>query len=196
MLAPTPLLALLLATSSNGTYTPTFPAVGLIAWIVCYKTRRQEIGGFLMFYYWHLYSGLFISLLMFGMNFESYVPESFVDPKLYHLFLVSVVPLLIVFCIQVFVATVMLSVRTWDMLLLLRNLLVVELIFALFGLAIHVVHFPENVPFDMYNIVLSSAWIAYFFFSKRVAHVFRLKDWGSVADRLYPLKTTQRDKAS
>jgi hypothetical protein len=48
-------------------------------------------------------------------NSESYVPESFSDPQLYHLFLVSVVPLLIVYCGQLIVATMLLSVRTWDM---------------------------------------------------------------------------------
>lgn len=149
-----------------------------------------------MFYYWSLYGGILISLLLFGVSFESYVPESFADPKLYHLFLLSVVPLLVVYCAQAVVATLMLSVRTWDMLKLLRNLIIVELAFALLGLAIDIRQFPDNTFFDGYTIVLSSIWIAYFFFSKRVTHVFKLNDWENVVYRIYPLKVPVKAKVS
>jgi hypothetical protein len=195
MMTPTPLLALFVAASSNSTYTPTFPG-GFIAWIVCYSTRRRAFGGFLMLYYWSLYSGAFVSLLFFWMSFQSYVPESFQDPKLYHLLLLSTVPTLIIFCIEVIVATMLLAVPTWDMLRLLRGLILVQLIFAMLGLAIDLWRFPDSTFFDGYTIVLSSIWLAYFFFSKRVAHVFRIHDWESVVGRIYPMKTPKPVKVN
>jgi hypothetical protein len=188
MFAPLPAIALLLADSSSSTYTPSFPG-GIVAWIVCYSRRKQEIGGFLMFYYWSLYAGILVTLLLFATNLQSYVPESFEDERLYHLFLVSVVPLLIVYSMQVVVASLMLRVRTGDMLRLLRGLLLAELACSLIGVTIDMMHFKDNVPLDAYTIVCSSIWVAYFFTSKRVSHVFALNDWESAVDAFYPPNT-------
>jgi hypothetical protein len=178
-------LALLFAKSGGSSYTPTFPG-GFISWIVCYRARRQQIGGFLMFYYWSLFGGILITLIAFCANFESYVPESFNDPTRYHLFLLSIVPLLLVYTVQAIVGVLLLSVRTWDMLKLLRNLIMAELICALLGLTIDVNHFTDNTFFDVYTIAISSMWIGYFFLSKRVTHVFKLNDWDSFVEQIYP----------
>jgi len=188
MFAPLPAIALLLADSSSSTYTPSFPG-GIVAWIVCYSRRKQAIGGFLMFYYWSLYAGILVTLLLFATNLQSYVPESFEDERLYHLFLVSVVPLLIVYSMQVVVASLMLRVRTGDMLRLLRGLLLAELACSLIGVTIDMMHFKDNVPLDAYTIVCSSIWVAYFFISKRVSHVFGLNDWETAVDAFYPSNT-------
>jgi hypothetical protein len=188
MFAPLPAIAVLLADSSSSAYTPSFPG-GIVAWIVCYSRRKQAIGGFLMFYYWSLYAGILVTLLLFGVNLQSYVPESFEDEKLYHLFLVSVVPLLIVYFLQLVVASLMLRVRSLDMLRLLRGLLLAELACALIGVAIDLAHFQDNVPLDAYTIVCSLIWVAYFFISKRVTHVFGLNDWEAAVDAFYPSDT-------
>jgi hypothetical protein len=188
MLAPLPAIAVLIADSSSSTYTPSFPG-GIVVWIVCYSRRKHAIGGFLMFYYWSLYAGIFVTLLLFGMNLQSYVPESFEDEKLYHLFLLSVVPLLIVYFMQVVVASLMLRVRSWDMLKLLRGLLLAELACALIGVAIDMAHFEDNLPLDAYTVVCTLIWVAYFFISKRVSHVFGLNDWEDAVDTFYPSNT-------
>ena len=108
---------------------------------------------------------------MLAANFESYVPESFADPTRYHLFLLSVVPLLLVYTVPAIIGILLLSVRTWDMLKLLRNLIIAELVCALLGLAVDLTHFTDNIFFDVYTIAASSIWVGYFFFSKRVIHV-------------------------
>jgi hypothetical protein len=187
MTVTTSVLALFAATSASNSYTPSFPG-GFISWIVCYRSRRQEIGGFLMFYYWSLFGGILMTLIMLGANFESYVPESFADPALYHLFLLSVVPLLLVYTVQVITGILLLSVRTWDMLKLLRSLIIAELVCALLGLVVDLARFKDNIFFDVYTIAASSIWVGYFFFSKRVTHVFKLNDWESVVERIYPSK--------
>ena len=126
-----------------------------------------------MFYYWSLFGGILVTLIMLGVNFESYVPESFADPTRYHLFLLSVVPLLLVYTLQVITGILLLSVRTWDMLKLLRSLIIAELACAVLGLAIDLARFTDNVFFDVYTIAASSIWVGYFFFyRKRVTHVF------------------------
>jgi hypothetical protein len=194
MPAPLSVIAVLLADSSSSSYTPSFPG-GIVAWIVCYSRRKQAIGGFLMFYYWSLYAGIFVTLLLFGMNLQSYVPESFEDEKLYHLFLVSVVPLLIVYFMQVIVASLMLRVKSWDMLRLLRGLLLAELACALVGVAIDTAHFEDSLPLDAYTVVCTLIWVAYFFISKRVSHVFRSNDWETAVDTFYPSNTPKQENS-
>ena len=196
MFAPLSDVATFIVGSSNSSYTPSFPGGGILAWLVCYSKRKQAIGGFLMFYYWSLFGGIVVTLLLFGVNFQSYVPESFGDTKLYHLFLVSVVPLLIVYFMQVIVASVMLRVRSWDMLKLLRGLLLAELACALVGVAIDAVHFQANVPLDAYTIICSLVWVVYFFISKRVMHVFGSNDWETAVDAFYPPDTPKGGKRS
>ena len=55
-----PMLALVLA--SNNQYTPTFP-VGIISWIVCNSRKRNEYGGWLLYFYWQLYAGVFMAAI-------------------------------------------------------------------------------------------------------------------------------------
>src|SRR5216683_1719292 len=141
MTVTTSVLALFVATSASSSYTPSFPG-GFISWIVCYRSRRQEVGGFLMFYYWSLFGGILMTLVMLGANFESYVPESFADPTLYHLFLF--------YTVQVITGILLLSVRTWDMLKLLRSLIIAELVCALLGLVVDLARFKDNIFFDVY----------------------------------------------
>jgi hypothetical protein len=117
------------------------------------------------------------------------VPESFEDERLYHLFLVSVVPLLIVYFMQVIVASLMLRVRSLDMLKLLRGLLLAELACALIGVAIDMAHFEDNLPLDAYTVVCTLIWVTYFFISKRVSHVFALNDWETAVNAFYPPNT-------
>jgi hypothetical protein len=193
MLAPLSAITVILADSNSSTYTPSFPGGGIIAWLICYSQRKKPIGGFLMFYYWSLYAGIFVSLLLFGANLQSYVPESFEDEKLYHSFLLSVVPLLIVYFMQVIVASLMLRVRSWGMLKLLRGLLLAELACALIEVAIHMVHFEDNLPLDAYTVVCTMIWVTYFFISKRVSHVFELNDWEIAVDTFYPPNTPKAE---
>jgi hypothetical protein len=181
--------ALLVAagTSSTSTYTPTFPG-GLLAWWICSRRKTQEIGGWLLFYYWQLYSGALMTVIFFVAAFQSYVPESFDDSSRYYLFLVSVVPGLVLFCVQLAIATMLISVRTWDLLTLLRWVMCAQIIAGLIGTAIDVGYFSDNLVFDFLTVVPAAIWLAYFFKSRRVAHVFKSHDWGVAVNVMYPPK--------
>src|SRR5262245_3543170 len=114
MLSQLNLIALILAANSTApAYTPTFPG-GILAWIICNQRKRQQIGGWLLFYFWQLYSGTLVTLIVFIAAFQSYVPESYDNATTYYWFLASTVPVLILFALQVSVATMLISVRHWD----------------------------------------------------------------------------------
>jgi hypothetical protein len=186
-MVPSHLLALLLASSSsNSNYTPGVPG-GIIAWIVCYKQRRSQIGGWLLFFYWQLYGGILLTLLFFVIAFQSYVPESFDDAGLYHLFLWSTLPILLLFATQVVVGTMLLSVRSWELLKLLRWVLVGEFAACLLAMIIDTKKFPDNLFFDVWDAIGPAIWSLYFFLSKRVKHVFCDCDWDVAVEKLYPL---------
>lgn len=184
-------IAALLAvgTSTTNSYTPSLPG-GLIAWAVCNGRKRQQIGGWLLFYYWQLYSGAVMTVLFLAMGFQSYVPESYDDPGKYHLFLASSVPVLVFFCVQLAVGTMLISVRTWDMLKLLRWTICAELVAALIGAVIDANYFPDSLPFDFFTIVPGILWLAYFFRSQRVGHVFKSHDWDTAVNVIYPPKVS------
>jgi len=135
--------ALLAVFASSGTQsTPMLPG-GIVAWIICNGRKRNPIGGWLLFYYWQLWSGLVLSAAFFAMNIQSYVPENFDNEKLFAIFLASSVSTLLVLLIQVVVATMLLSFRTPDMLSLLRWTLVVSVVAFASGIAIDAKYYPE-----------------------------------------------------
>ena len=182
-------LVALIATagSDSNNYTPGLPG-GAIAWWVCNSRKRQQIGGWLLFYYWQIYSGVVITILFFVLAFQSYVPESYDDPNKFRLFLASNVPILMLFAMQLAVATMLISVRTWDLLKLLRWLMITELAAATVALVIDYGHFPDTMVFDFLTIGPTAVWLAYFFRSKRVAHVFNSHDWDTAVDTIHPPK--------
>lgn len=129
-----------------------------------------------------------MTLVFLGMGLQSYVPESFDDRHRYFLSLMSIVPNLIVLALEIAVATMLVSVRTWDLLRLLRGLMIAGLIFAAIGTLIDVNYFPDNLPFDALTIIPAAVWLAYFFRSRRVKHIFMVHDWDTIVDTWYPPK--------
>lgn len=181
---------MVLVAASNQPYVPTFPG-GIIAWIVCNARKRQEYGGWLLYFYWQLYSGVIMTTVFFCINFQSYVPENFGDERSrYYWFLLSTVPTLVIFALQVAVATVLISVRTWDLLRLLRGLIGAQVVAAFVALVIDAKLFPENIALNMmFTLFPYSCWLAYFHASKRVKHVFQMHDWDTAVETIHPTGT-------
>ena len=190
MVLPQLLAFLLVTSSSSSNYTPGFPG-GIIAWVVCYRSRRSPVGGWLMFYYWQLYGGILLTAITFMVAFQSYVPESFADAGLYHLFLLSAVPILLIFGIQVAVSTMLLSVRSWGLLKLLRWVLLAQLVACSVAVAIDVKKFPDALFFDVWDAIGPAIWSLYLLRSERVRHVFRTCDWDEAVAKFYPLSPQQ-----
>jgi hypothetical protein len=184
-----PLLTLALFAASNNGYTPTAPG-GIIAWVVCNARKKHEFGGWLLFFYWQLYSGIVLTIVFFSMNFQSYVPDNFDDPSRYYLFLGSAAPTIVILALQAAVATIMISVRTWDLLRLLRWLIAAQVVAASIGTLIDIKYFPDNVALGIIlTLTPEILWLAYFLKSKRVLHVFKSHDWDLAVNSIYPSQT-------
>ena len=180
--------ALLALFAAHGTQsTPMLPG-GIVAWIICNGRKTSPIGGWLLFYYWQLWSSLVVSAAFFAMNIQSYVPENFNTGKLFALFLASIIPSLLVLLVQVVVATMLLSFRTPDMLRLLRWTVVAQVLVIAVGLAIDAKYFPDNLVLSVIFLIQEILWVIYFFKSNRVRHVFAHQDWDTAVHSIYPLK--------
>ena len=185
MVRPISFLALFLA--SNNQFTPTFP-FGIIAWIVCNARKRSEIGGWLLFFYWQLFSGMVMTLIFFSINFQSYVPENFgTHPARFYWFLASAVPSIVILFLQFAVATILIWVRTWDLLQLLRWLFVAQVALMIAGIIIDANYFPDDLILGIImGLIPETAWMAYLFTSNRVRHVFQIHDWDTAVETMYP----------
>ena len=181
-------LALLaLAASNNSQYTPTFPG-GIIAWIVCNARKRSEIGGWLLFFFWQVYSGIIVTTLFFTINFQAYIPENFSrQPAIYYWFLATAVPVIVIFVLQAAVGTMLIAVRTWDMLRLLRGLIAAQVVASLVAVVIEAKYFPEDLPLAiMMTLIPETLWLFYFYASRRVKHVFETHDWDTAVEIIHP----------
>ena len=169
-------------------YSPTFSPGFLIAWWICNGRKRNPIGGWLLFFYWQLYSGLFLNAVLFAANIQSYVPENFDSPSKFALFIAGTVPGLLLFVVKCAVATLLLSARTWDMLKLLRWVMVAEFSADVLATGIDAAYFPDNLALNFLTIIPGLIWLAYVFRSTRVQHIFYLHDWDVAVNSFHPLK--------
>jgi hypothetical protein len=174
-------LLMALALVSNRPKTPALPIGLLIVWWICARRKQHAIGGWLAYYYYQLYVGILISVGMIaGITIQSYVPEYFSgDHKTYVLFLLSALPILILTVFEAVVATFLMALKTWDLVQLLRKVLIALVAAQLIGLVIDIRYFPDNIPLSLLAFVSTVLWTGYFYRSKRVHRVFESHDWGA-----------------
>jgi hypothetical protein len=127
-----------------------------------------------------------MTAIFFSINLQSYVPENFDSSRKFNLFLLGVVPDLILYLAQVAVGTVLLSVRSWDLLQLLRWLTAGQVAAAILSTVIDSNYFPDNVALNFLTLVPQSLWLAYLFKSARVKHVFKSHDWSVAVNSIHP----------
>ena len=170
----------LLAQTSGRAETPPSPVgiLWIILWVVCATRRKQEMGGWLLFYYIQLYLGLVFSVVMLAISFQNYLPRTWANaPGLYPLFLLSTLPAFAIIIAQLVVAERLRLSRDQRHLVMLKRVLWINLAFAGIASAIDATYFPENIAFDVIAFVWPLIWLPYFYRSNRVARVFITKDW-------------------
>jgi hypothetical protein len=183
-----PLAAYADTAKTGSQYSPTFAPGGIVAWLVCNAQKRNPIGGWLLYFYWQLYSGLIITGVFFAINIQSYVPENFDSSTKFGMFLASAVPGIVLYVAKCAIATLLLSARTWDMLKLLRWIMAAELVADVLATVIDANYFPDNLPLNFLTIIPGLVWLAYMFRSVRVRHVFYLHDWDTAVNTIHPIK--------
>jgi hypothetical protein len=73
---------------------------------------------------------------------------------------------------------------------LLRGLICAQVVAAFVGLMIDAKLFPENIALNMmFTLVPYTFWLAYFYVSKRVRHVFQTHDWDAAVEMIHPTAT-------
>jgi hypothetical protein len=179
------------ASGGSGQYSPTYPGGILVAWLVCNRAKRNPIGGCLLFFFWQLYGGLILTAAFFEVNLQSYIPENFENSSKYLLFLSTVLPDILCYFALVTVGTMLLVVRTWDLLKLVRWLLIAGICAKVAGLVLDAIYSPD--PNELNTLVYlavatDSLWLAYLFRSARVKHVFQTHDWETAVNYIYPAK--------
>jgi hypothetical protein len=174
----TGLIAAQAASSTQQTSNPTAP-LGLLVGVVCYGRRKKPIGGWLLFFFWSVFSGGVISAIF--MDIKSFLPETWNDPLLYSLSLASTVPSLVAELCLIVAAIALLRIRTWSWVVRIRWILAAMILCELIGLLIDTKYFPDNLFLDGYSLILPSVFLPYMFRSKRVSLVFLTKNWAEVA---------------
>jgi hypothetical protein len=171
--------ALLAFATNEHTTTPTLPLGWLVMWWLCARRKQEPIGGWLAYYYYQLYVGVLFSIAMVAaLNIHSYVPENFTgESTRFYLFLLSALPALLLMLFEVAVATFLLALRTWDLVQLLRRVLIASALAELIGLVVDAKYFPDNIALGMLSFVPHVLWIGYFYKSDRVRRVFQTHDW-------------------
>jgi hypothetical protein len=189
VVAPVSVLAFVAASDpSFGANALTSP-ISIVAWVVANARKREEIGGWFLYYLWSVYSGAALSFIFFIILFHNCVPEFWESPGLYHWYLAALIPVLIAFALQVAMATMLISVRTPDMFRLFRWLQVVHLVLAVATVIIRARYFPDTAAVNAVAAGTQAIWTFYLFFSRRVKAVFLTQNWENTSAAWYPTTT-------
>ena len=148
----------------------------LVIWYVCASRTKEEIGGWLLYYYIRLYIGAITVVLVTVGARDNYLPKTWInEPDLYPFFLLTTVPGLLFYCAEFVVAEKLRMSRNYAYVPVLRYILFAGLASSLIAIAINIKYF-EGFSAGVLNImtvIWPVIWIPYFYFSKRVKSVFK-----------------------
>ena len=158
------------------------PITWLIVWVICYNRRLEEIGGWLLFYYIQLYTGIGGTLLLLPISIGNMLPGRWAAaPGRYALALFATLPQYVTFVMQAIVAHRLRRSRDATYLVQLRRILWANLVLSVLAVAIDLKFFGIDVFLDGWMLLWTAVWLPYFYRSIRVGHVFVTKDWQRVA---------------
>jgi hypothetical protein len=149
----------------------------LVFAIVSYLRRKQEIGGWLLYFCYWIVGFLVISLADIVRH-----PQVFFHPVTqksdFHLALIlSVFPRLIAIIVAMSCMFVLLRTKEWVWVERLRLALMVAAIVAFISLAIDAKYFPRSLLANGARWIGLGLWTVYFLVSQRVRRVFQTHDW-------------------
>jgi hypothetical protein len=159
---------------------------GLLFALLCWFRRKEEIGGWLMFFYYQIYAGMFLSVLIVAKQIGVYMPRPWKNETNHIFFIIAAIPRLVGFLMILIIATILLKKRELSWLSKLRLVMGIELTLMACSLLIDVYRFPSAFTFNLTQAILLSLWLTYFYQSQRVHQVFVTHDWGAqlrAADR-------------
>ena len=165
-----PLVALL--QSPTGVPPAPFGVIGIFAVVLCIRRRHEDIGGWLMFFYYQIY-GSIVSFLFYGIQSpQKFLPSGWSEASDYLVFLASVLPRYAAFVAIGVVATVLLRKKTHAWVIHLRIALGAALALMALPLLMDALYFPDATIWNVFRLLMLGAWLVYFFVSDRVKRVF------------------------
>jgi hypothetical protein len=173
----------MLLTSSSSANTPAFPGIGgIVWWVICSRRRQQSIGGWLLFYFWQVFSGAVLSTVLFlTLSYKNFAPEIFGTKGDFALFILSVAPTMVLLLVQAAIALILLNIREWEVVKILRVVVLLHVCFAWLGVSIDLLKWQDNIGLALYDAIPMTLWLIYLFRSVRVERVFKHHDWEHVA---------------
>ncbi len=151
--------------------------IGLIFVIVCYASRRNEIGGWLMFFYYQIFGTIGLLLLHIVWRFREFLPSWWESEWDHIIYLAAFLPRLFGFLLIGAVALVLLSRREWFWVRNLKVGLGAGMVLTATSLLLDLFFFPSAALTNGLRLIMLALWLLYFSVSKRVHHVFRTHDW-------------------
>jgi hypothetical protein len=153
-----------------------FP-LALIVSILSYIRRKQDVGGWLMYFYYWIGAVLAVYLKDALQNYRVFLPSSKLDPGKHLALIVAVYPRLFALLGAVVAAVIVVKRREWFLIERLRMMLGVTVVIAGISVALDAIYFRRALMANLIRCVMLLVWLLYFYLSKRVHHVFRTKDW-------------------
>jgi len=179
-------------TQSGNSSHLKFPILGvLISWIICYRTKKKEIGGWLLYYYIQLYSGIGFLVLITLQTYDNYLPHSWHDNSLYALYLLTKIPIDILYLMEAIIASFILNsrLRSKRIVNYLLGIFVFQFVFISIELIVNLVQWDNATIFNYTSLLLPVIWFLYFFKSKRVHQVFIKHRWKDPKQNVIILQT-------
>ena len=151
----------------------------IVMYLICSRRKKEEIGGWLLYFYIQLYLGLLVTVVVTAFSYENYLPSTWTEaePGMYFWFLLSTLPGVVLFPLQLVVAEALRITRRAGLRWVLIGVLAADLLMAIVAFAIDTTYFPDNTILDVVAMIWPVVWIPYFLVSKRVKRVFVTRDW-------------------
>lgn len=148
-----------------------------LALLFMYVTRRNAIGGWLLYYYITAYFAFILNVIELVAGYQSFASSNWT----YSIPLATVVIAYILpslaRLIEIFAATWLLSRRTAQNLYFLRWTLVASVIVNGAAIGFEYAFRPQVLPIGWLSFISVGLWCAYFWCSQRVKAVFIEKNW-------------------
>jgi hypothetical protein len=152
------------------------PAIALIVGVVSYLRRKEEIGGwFLYFYYW-MFVVFYFYLQDFLAHPNLYLPSSRLDEAHRLALLIAVIPRLFALSAVIILMIIVVNRRDWIWVQRLRLVFGATLVIAAISVAVDVKYFPTSVLVNSVRLFMLIVWFIYLCVSDRVRRVFLAKD--------------------
>jgi hypothetical protein len=162
------ILAQLGATGLDRILAPT----AVIFAIVSYLRRKQEIGGWLVYFCYWIVGVLLISLADIVRHPQVFFPPGAQNSGFHLALILAVVPRLIAVIAVTTCTLVLLRTKEWVWVERLRLALLVAAIIALISVALDAEFFPRSLFQNGARSIGLALWTRYFFVSERVRRVF------------------------